>query len=103
VKNAILQPLAAARAMRLLRRFKNARTVFRMNLFDRRCCGQFLRPIAQHLFVGGAVVDTLPVLVDHGDHVRGIFCDELKQLLALRHTAPHTLQLQMLIDRIDIK
>ena len=74
-----------------------------MNLIHRRSPCQLFRPISQNFVVGGAAVETLSIAVDHRNHIRGIFRDQLKDLFALRQLPADPLQLQMLVYRVDIK
>ncbi|MFY9950111.1 MAG: hypothetical protein WAK27_15540 [Candidatus Sulfotelmatobacter sp.] len=74
-----------------------------MNLIQRRGHVQFRWSISQNFLVGGAVVDAPPVTVNHSNHVLGIFCDQLKQVLTLGQFAANPLQLPLLVDSVEIE
>ena len=45
----------------------------------------------------------MSISIDYGDHVRGVFADELKESITLGQLAANPLELQVLIDSVDIK
>src|SRR5208282_2681 len=102
VKDAILQAFTATRDSGLLSRLVHASAVLRVNLFQRRA-GQIARSIAENLLVRGTVIKTVSVLVDHCNHIRGVFADELKELVAFCQLAAYALELEVLIDGVDIE
>ena len=55
------------------------------------------------MLIGRTVVDSLTRAVDHCNHVSRIFGDELKELVALRQLPPGSLQLQVLIQRVNVE
>ena len=99
----VFQPLPLPRGTRLVRRLQHALPVIGMNLLDRRGRLQFLRGVPEYVLVCRAVVNALSGAVHHRNHVRRVLGDQLKQLVALGHTAPHALQLQMLVESVNVK
>ena len=74
-----------------------------MNLLDGGCQLQFLRRIPEHFLVRRAVVKPVSSAVDDRDHIRSILGDDFKQLIALGQFATNSLELELLIDRVDIE
>ena len=99
----IFEPFSNACAADFFSGSKHASAVVGVNLFQRRCCTQFGLAVPKDLLVGGAVVKAMTILVDNGNHVCGVFTDELKEAVVLRQLAADALQLQVLIDRIDVE
>src|SRR5258708_11439440 len=78
VTDAIFQPFSPTRAASLCSSFEYARVIVRMNLIHGRSCGQFFWSIPKDFLICRAVVEALPVTVSNGNHVRGIFRNQLK-------------------------
>jgi len=74
-----------------------------MNLLQWRCRIQFVLAIAEDRLIGRAVVNAMPVPIDHGDHVCSVFTDKLKEAIPLSQLPTDTLQLKVLIDRVNIE
>jgi hypothetical protein len=74
-----------------------------MDLLDGGSQLQFLRRISKHFLVRRAVIKTIPTGVDDRDHIRSILGDDFKQLIALGQFATNSLELELLIDRVDIE
>ena len=55
------------------------------------------------MLVCRAVVNALSGAVHHRNHVRRVFGDQLKELVALGQPAPDALQLQMLIEGVNVE
>ena len=64
---------------------------------------QFVRVIPKYFVIGGTVVEPPALPIDHCDHVGSVFCDELEELVAVRHLPTHSVELEMLIHRIYVK
>ena len=65
-----------------MRRFQHLETVVGMNLLKGGSLPQFGRGIAENALVSGAVIKAASFDVDQGNHVGGVFSDDLKQLFA---------------------
>src|SRR5579863_4106238 len=74
-----------------------------MNLLDGGSAAQFLGGISEHFLIGRTVIEPTARAIDHRDHVRCILTDELKQLVTLSKLAPDSLELQVLVHRIDVE
>ena len=103
MSNAVFQPFSLASVASFLRSLQYTRAIVRMNLVQGRSCCQFFCAVSEDSLICGTVIKALPVAVDHGNHVRGIFRDQLKELFALRQLATDSLQLPMLVDGVDIE
>jgi hypothetical protein len=53
--------------------------------------------------VSRAVIKAIPVVIDDSDHIGGVLGDELEKLVALSQAMPNTLQLKMLLDRMEVE
>jgi hypothetical protein len=53
--------------------------------------------------IGGAVIQSTAVLIDEGDHVSGVFTNELEELIALRQLPANAVKLQMLVNSVEIE
>ena len=74
-----------------------------MNLFERRGFQQFLRAVAKNPLVRWAVVEPLPVGVHHRDHIGRILADQPKELLAANQLLTNSVNLQLLVNRINVE
>jgi len=45
----------------------------------------------------------MPITVNDRDHIRSIFGDDFKKLIALVQLAPDSLELDLLVNRVDVK
>src|SRR5256885_8753855 len=57
----------------------------------------------QGLFISGTVIEPITGRIYYRNHVGGVFGDELEKFVALDQLPPHSLQLHVLIHRVDIK
>lgn len=81
----------------------DSRDVFRVNLCE---CGgafQFFDGVAEHALVRSAVVQAIPLGVDDGDHIGGVFADQAEDLFAFNEPTPNAMYLQLLVDRIQVE
>jgi len=66
MSNAVLQALANAGLPRLPRGFQNAGSIVRVNLLEYRCSSELCGRVAQHLVIGGAVVEAPALYIHEG-------------------------------------
>ena len=74
-----------------------------MDLIDRGAVAQFCGCIAENSFIGRAVVEPAVFTIHYRDHVGCVFSNELKQLVPLDQLPPDSLQLQVLVHRVEIE
>src|SRR4029077_13597915 len=103
MSNAVFQPFSPSSVASFLRSLQYTRAIVRMNLVHGRSCCEFFRAVSKDTLICRTVIEALPLAVDHGNHVRGIFRNQLKELLALRQLAADSLQLPLLVDGVDIE
>ena len=103
VAHPIFHLLAVPRLACLLCRVGHSRAIVGMDLLESRCGLQLFGGIPKHPFVGRAVVDPLPVRIDHGDHVGGVFADCAKQVIARHQLPPDAMDLELLVNGVDVK
>ena len=95
--DAIFEPFAPAGVASFLRSFEHARAVVRMDLIHRGSCGQFFGAIPKNFMICGTVIEAPSVAVDYGNHVGGIFRNQLKKVFPLGQLSADSLQLPLLV------
>src|SRR6266536_3285574 len=103
VADAVFQTISVTFETSFLSGLQNASPITRMYLLHRGSGGQFFGAVSEYLSVSGAVVKTVAMSVDNGDHIDCILGDEMEEAFALGQFAADTLKLQMLIDSIDVE
>src|SRR5712671_6959150 len=103
VPDTVFQPFSPAGIASLLGSLEDTRAIVRMNLIRGGSGCQVLRTVSKNFLIRRAVIEALSVAIDHGDHVRGIFRNQLKELFALGQLAADPLQLPLLVDGIDVE
>src|SRR5229473_7169765 len=103
VSDAVFEPFSPAGVASLRRSLQHTRAIVWMNLIHGRSCCQFFRTISKDFLICGTVIEALSLAVDHGNHVRGIFRNQLKKVFALGQLATDSLQLSLLVDGVDVE
>ena len=83
VAKAVFQSFSDTRAAGLRSGILNALTIIGVNLLETRRGLQFFLRISQNLLIRHTVENPLPVHIDDGDHVGGVFADQVKQLFPI--------------------
>src|ERR1039457_4692160 len=100
---AVFKPLSSSSKPCFLRRFSHPLPILGMDLLHRRSRLQFLQRIPKNCLVCRAVIETIPSAIDDRDHVGSILGDDFKKLIAFGQFATDSLELELLVNRVDIE
>src|SRR6267378_6655120 len=98
MSDAVFEPFSAACVTSFLRSLQYTRVIVRMNMIHGGSRCQLFRAISKDSLIGGTVIKALAVAVDYGNHVGGIFRNQLKELFTLGELAADSLQLPTLVN-----
>src|SRR5712672_2322172 len=101
--DAVFQSFPPASVASLLGSFQYTHAIVRMNLIRGRSGCQVFRTVSKNFLIRRAVIEALSVAIDHGNHVRGIFRNQLKELFALGQLAADPLQMPLLEEGLDVE